>query len=160
MKLNKIAIKNYRQFHNTDICLDNIISILAGSNNSGKTSLVELCRNLFEQNFYSINYSDINVHSYYKNKLELIEKIIDIYQENNSKNIFSDNLEKIFLEYVVNSIEVQIQIDYNEQDDIVNFANYMMELDITNNSFYFIYRYEFNKKIFIKQIVENFEKFS
>lgn len=160
MKLNKIAIKNYRQFHNTDICLDNIISILAGPNNSGKTSLVELCRNLFEQNFYSINYSDINVHSYYKNKLELIEKIIDIYQENNSKNIFSDNLEKIFLEYVVNSIEVQIQIDYNEQDDIVNFANYMMELDITNNSFYFIYRYEFNKKIFIKQIVENFEKFS
>ena len=70
MKLNKIAIKNYRQFHNTDICLDNIISILAGPNNSGKTSLVELCRNLFEQNFYSINYSDINVHSYYKNKLE------------------------------------------------------------------------------------------
>lgn len=160
MKLNKIAIKNYRQFHNTDICLDNIISILAGPNNSGKTSLVELCRNLFEQNFYSINYSDINVHSYYKNKLELIEEIIDIYQENNSKNIFSDNLEKIFLEYVVNSIEVQIQIDYNEQDDIANFANYMMELDITNNSFYFIYRYEFNKKIFIKQIVENFEKFS
>ena len=118
MKLNKIAIKNYRQFHNTDICFDNIISILAGPNNSGKTSLVELCRNLFEQNFYSINYSDINVHSYYKNKLELIEKIIDIYQKNNSKNIFSDDLEKIFLEYVVNSIEVQIQIDYNEQEDI------------------------------------------
>lgn len=160
MKLNKIAIKNYRQFYNTDICFDNIISILAGPNNSGKTSLIELCRNLFEQNFSNLTTSDINVQTYYEQKIKLTEKIIEIYKDNDSKNIFSGNLENLFSENYISSIEVSIQTDYEDQEDIANFANYMMELDIENRSFYFIYRYEFNKKSFIKQIIENFEKFS
>lgn len=160
MKLNKINIKNYRQFYNTSIYFDDIITILAGPNNSGKTSLVELFRNLFEQNFSNINFSDINVQTYYKQKLELTDKIIEIYENNDSKNIFSEKLENLLLNYCINSIEVEFQIDYEEQEDITNFANYMMELDIASKSFYFIYRYKFSRKIFIKQIAENFEKFS
>jgi len=160
MKLSKIYIKNYRQFYNTSICFDEIITILAGPNNSGKTSLIELCRNLFEQNFSNINISDINVQTYYKQKFEFAEKIIEIYKDNNSKNIFSENLEILFSKYNINSIEVEIEVNYEDQEDITNFANYMMELDIENKSFYFIYRYEFNKKTFIRQIIENFAKFS
>lgn len=160
MKLNKINIKNYRQYNNTSICFDNIITILAGPNNSGKTSLIELCRNIFEQKFSNISYSDINAKTYYKQKLELTNKIIEIYKDNNSKNSFVENLENSLENHNINSIEVNIQVDYEEKDNITNFANYMMELDITNKSFYFIYRYEFNRKIFIKQITENFEKIS
>lgn len=160
MKLNKINIKNYRQYNNTSICFDNIITILAGPNNSGKTSLIELCRNIFEQKFSNISYSDINVQTYYDQKLELADKIIEIYKDNNSKNSFVENLENSLENHNINSIEVNIQVDYEEKDNITNFANYMMELDITNKSFYFIYRYEFNRKIFIKQITENFEKIS
>lgn len=41
MKLKKIAITNYRQFQNAVINFDDELTILAGANNSGKTSIVK-----------------------------------------------------------------------------------------------------------------------
>ncbi len=40
MKLIDIGIRNYRQFEKAEISFDNGITILAGANNSGKTSLI------------------------------------------------------------------------------------------------------------------------
>ena len=47
VKLKKIEIENYRQFQDTVIYFDEELTILAGANNSGKTSLIELFRRLF-----------------------------------------------------------------------------------------------------------------
>lgn len=50
-------------------------------------------------------------------------------------------------------IEVMIQVDYNPaSDDIRNFADYIMELDPDNSSFYFIYRFELDKDLLRKSL--------
>ena len=52
MKLKKIAITNYRQFQNAVINFDDELTILAGANNSGKTSIIELFKRIFkDKNF-------------------------------------------------------------------------------------------------------------
>ena len=56
MKLENIIIENYRQFDTAELAFDQGITILAGANNSGKTSLINLIRSVFvdEKNDYSV----------------------------------------------------------------------------------------------------------
>lgn len=56
-------------------------------------------------------------------------------------------------------IEVLIQVDYDPAgDDIRNFADYIMELDPDNSSFYFIYRFELDKDLLRKSLDSEYEK--
>ena len=56
-------------------------------------------------------------------------------------------------------IEVKIQVDYNPvYDDIRTFAEYIMELDPDNRSFYFIYRFELDKDLLRKTLDLEYEK--
>lgn len=57
MKLENIIIENYRQFDTAELAFDKGITILAGANNSGKTSLINLIRSVFvdEKNDYSVS---------------------------------------------------------------------------------------------------------
>ena len=57
MKLENIIIENYRQFDKAELSFDQGITILAGANNSGKTSLINLIRSVFvdEKNDYSVS---------------------------------------------------------------------------------------------------------
>lgn len=57
MKLENIIIENYRQFDTAKLAFDQGITILAGANNSGKTSLINLIRSVFvdEKNDYSVS---------------------------------------------------------------------------------------------------------
>lgn len=52
MKLKKIAITNYRQFQNAVINFDDELTILAGANNSGKTSIIELFKRIFQKRIF------------------------------------------------------------------------------------------------------------
>lgn len=62
-------------------------------------------------------------------------------------------------EMLLTPIEVVIQVDYNPaSDDIRNFADYIMELDPDNNSFYFIYRFELDKDLLRKSLDSEYEK--
>ena len=42
MKLESITVENYRQFEKAELTFDEGITILAGANNSGKTSLITI----------------------------------------------------------------------------------------------------------------------
>ena len=47
MKLKLLDIYNYRQFIHESIYMEDGITFLAGANNSGKTSVIELMNRLF-----------------------------------------------------------------------------------------------------------------
>ncbi|MDD3237343.1 MAG: AAA family ATPase [Candidatus Gastranaerophilales bacterium] len=160
MNLSRMKIKKYRQFYDVDICYNDLITILAGPNNSGKTSLVELYRNLFENGIQNIKATDINAQVYQVQKNKLIEILIKSLTEAENKNNFLNKLEEKLSINLIDSIEVQLEISYKENDEITNFADYLMELDDTNKSFYFMYRYYFNYKFFISKVSEDYEKFS
>lgn len=46
MKLVKMIINNYRQFEKAVLDFDDNVTIIAGANNSGKTSLITLIKNM------------------------------------------------------------------------------------------------------------------
>ena len=50
-----MEIKNYRQFTDEVINFDNDLTILAGANNSGKTSIVELFKILFKEKGFCVD---------------------------------------------------------------------------------------------------------
>lgn len=47
MKIKSIEISNYRKIRNAKLNMEDNITVLAGTNNSGKTSLVELFDSIF-----------------------------------------------------------------------------------------------------------------
>ena len=166
MKLEKMIIKNYRQFEHAELEFDNDVTIVAGANNSGKTSLITLIKNVLSSEKTIYKETDIPA----KNIKKWIDKVYPLFEkffcdEKNVEEIETDLLDKILPEseeeekLVLENTEIYIQVDYDiNTDDIKLFADYIMDLDENEHSFYFIYCYEISRNIFGKNIAENFEK--
>ncbi|MEK5100946.1 AAA family ATPase [Cytobacillus sp. FSL M8-0252] len=139
IEIEKIVIKNYRKFFCETITLDNQITAIAGANNSGKTSLVELMSNIFiKEKRNSINIEDMNS----KLRLEdeaILEKIIKDDSMVNEEKI--EELQKIHKK--LNKITIGLVIKYDDDDDLENFSSYLADVDITKRNFYFIIEYEY-----------------
>lgn len=86
MKLKKIAITNYRQFQNAVINFDDELTILAGANNSGKTSIIELFKRIFKDKNFSKE--DISAEYYSKLQYDFISCINKIYNINLFTSIY------------------------------------------------------------------------
>ncbi|BDR66224.1 hypothetical protein K144312032_04520 [Clostridium tetani] len=76
---------------------------------------------------------------------EIIEKI--------SSELFPDKNKKL-----IPTFKLKFQIDYNLEDDIRNFIDYIMDLDENKYSFYFIYLLELNITEFNKNLSKEFMK--
>lgn len=166
MKLVKMLVNDYRQFEQVELEFDDDVTIVAGANNSGKTSLITLIRNMISNE--KILYGEADIPA--KNMKEWTDKVYPLFKEFfvNGKSV--DDIEGELLNKIlptdegkekieIKTTEVQIQVDYNiEFDDIKLFADYIMDLDENEHSFYFIYRYEVNRHLFSKYILTNYDK--
>lgn len=149
MILKKIKIMNYRQLQSVELDMQDSLTVLAGPNNSGKTTLISVLKGMFCDKKLGFSYSDIpislssmwldkTVPVFQKIMLEYdkekgVQKIIDEMTDNNK---FSND-------YTMDNFQAQIQVDYDpDNDNIQYFADYLMDLDDTKHSFYFIYTYE------------------
>lgn len=166
MKLAKMNIKNYRQFEDVTIFYDDKVTILAGANNSGKTSLVELYKNIFIKKDKNFSIEDIPVIKAYEASNGMADRMLKTYSENPKEEEFLNEIAKMFSKdpAVTNRLQplqgivVDIEVTYNESERITRFSDYLMELASENKSFYFRYALELNIKDFQKAIKENFSK--
>lgn len=165
MKIKTIQISGFRKILKATIHVEDDITVIAGANNSGKTSIVELFNYIFNANgrlccddfpvFESQRWCRA-VFPHFKDqftsgidKEEMIANILGIMMP-------LENPESAIL---LHPIEVKIQVDYDpDNDDIRNFADYIMELDPDNSSFYFIYRFELDKDLLRKSLDSEYEK--
>lgn len=165
MKLIKMIVNDYRQFDKAELDFDDDVTIIAGANNSGKTSLISLIKNMISSE--KITYAESDIPA--KNMKIWIDRVFSLFKEFFDKgkieevetNLIekilplSDDDEKILLK----TTEIYMQIDYNDiEDDIKLFADYIMDLDENKHSFYFIYSFEVNRRLFVKNVVDNYEK--
>ena len=58
MILKKVKITNYRQLQNVELDMQDSLTVLAGPNNSGKTTLISVLKGMFCDKKLSFNYSD------------------------------------------------------------------------------------------------------
>ncbi|PFS62767.1 hypothetical protein COK41_14905 [Bacillus cereus] len=148
--IEKIVIKNYRKFCCETITLDNQITAIAGANNSGKTSLVELMSNVFiKEKRDSINIEDMNSQARLQDE-GILEGIIKDETLNEEEKI--EKLQKIHKE--LNKITISLVIKYdNDDDNLENFSRYLSDVDITKRNFNFIIEYEY-KPVKEKDIID------
>lgn len=124
MKLVKMIINNYRQFEKAVLDFDDDVTILAGANNSGKTSLITLIRNMMSKEQVTYSESDIPA----KNMRVWIDKVYPLFKnfftnDNGIDAIETELLDKILPEsdkdekLVIKTTEVYIQVVYNVLED-------------------------------------------
>lgn len=166
MKLKSITIENYRQFEKAKLTFDDGVTVLAGANNSGKTSLINLIKNIFVDEKADYNMSDIPA----QNMQEWIEWAYPLFHSFFiSKKTVEDvdsELVNIIIpkdetmpKHLMNTTSIKIHVSYNpDTDDIKMFADYIMDLDENKHDFYFLYNYEIMRKRLIKAIVRDFSK--
>ena len=62
MLLRKIEISNYRQLSHIVLDFESDLTVLAGPNNSGKTTLISVLKGIFNDKKMNLSYSDIPSH--------------------------------------------------------------------------------------------------
>ncbi|MDF2884066.1 MAG: pathosis related protein [Clostridiaceae bacterium] len=170
MYIKKIRIQNFRQLKDVELELQNNTTILAGPNNSGKTSFILLLKRMLLEKSFDFSKDDFNAYDkcIWSNKVyNILKSLYDNKQSKKEDEIIKELTDKMFpieneLEskpsVILPELIVKLQIDYDNNDDISNFANYIMDLDDSHNSFYFSYKIVLNKNLFKKGIKENWSK--
>ncbi len=115
MIIKKIKIENYRLLKKFSIDLEEVMSLVIGKNNTGKTSLLTVINGFLNGSERSrFSFDDFNID--FKNDLRtLIEG--DIPQQENYKSV---------------GIKLKLFIEYNEDDNLANLSRVMMDLDPEN----------------------------
>ena len=169
MKLKLLDIYNYRQFIHESIYMEDGITFLAGANNSGKTSVIELMNRLFGETSVKISTNDLPVEMYHKWVGDCENLIKDSYGTAKEKEEFIKALQDKLIGSVENpaqfadqiereSMKVKLEIGYDKEDTIELFSPYLMDLDEKTYRFYFLYQYEFMPNLFINLLDKQFDK--
>ena len=166
MKLIDMGIRNYRQFEKAEISFDDGITVLAGANNSGKTSLITLIKNVFmdEKSVYSE--SDIPA----RNLQKWVESVYPLFESfflsGNSAEKVEEELVELILpgdeskhQNTIETTQVTVHVSYDPlTDDIKLFADYIMDLDEKKHDFFFEYFFEVKRSKFIQSVSKEYEK--
>lgn len=135
MRISSIYIDGYRRFKAQSIKFEDGTTILAGANNSGKTSLIDLLRVVLggEGTLRAEDFSALARFDWFT---ALVGAAIE-----------GEHEYRVFVEHddffpKVPSVDVRIEVAYDPAaDDIRQFAEYLMDLDSEKSSFYFQYRF-------------------
>lgn len=150
MRIDKINVSGYRRFNDSTINLEHgNFAILAGANNSGKTSLIQLLDFVFNNSLRrSLSFNDFSIS---------LKSLLDerIKKLNLSSNFDEDEFMN-FIDYIDENIKIKFQIilSYDVEESIGLFANYLMDLENDMHSFYFEYNYRLNTKKIREEFIE------
>ena len=145
MRIKKMRIKNYRRFKDTEISFSDKLTVLAGANNSGKTSFVHLLDCVFS-NRTTLRSKDISLisQSAITNKLfDMFDKRFSASLPNDTKQLQLDVQDLFFdktngnLLIIEKHVSIQISATYEPGENISLFARYLMDLDENKRNFYF-----------------------
>ena len=128
MKLKKMKVKNFRLLKDFELDFKEDLSLVIGKNNCGKTSALLILEKML--NSSKLLWEDINID----------------FQKDLHDTIIKDELPKQFLE----AVNLQLFIEYSENDKYTNIQKFMMDLDPNNN----IIVLEFSLGISVRKIQE------
>lgn len=167
MRLEKMHIRDFRQFKDIIINYHDTLTILAGANNSGKTSLIELYNNMFKERENNLAVEDISIDRMKESSHIFFEEIYEIYIEKIKSKLDMDSFlneinnsilrgDKLQTDFKLDTINVDFEIKYDKNKSIGAFSDYLMELGDNNCSFYFRYILEIDSIRFFKLLKMNY----
>lgn len=117
MKISKIEIENFRLLKDFSIDLEQVLSLVIGKNNTGKTSILTILEKFLNQSDRNkFSFDDFNIDF----KKELKSKIIEV------ETIPEEDYNRL-------GIRLRLFIEYTETDNLSNVSRVMMDLDPNNN---------------------------
>lgn len=151
------------------IRMEDKITFLAGANNSGKTSIIELMNCLFGETNTKISVKDLPVRIYNEWITTCKKLVRESYKEACDKEKFIKILQDKLIgavetpaqyaeEIEQKSMKIKLEIGYEGDDIIELFSPYLMDLDEKTFCFYFLYQYKFLPNIFINLLDKQFDK--
>ncbi len=117
MYVSKIEIYNYRLLKSTSIDCEKELSVVIGKNNCGKTSLLSALSKCIG------NKSEIGNFEYFDFSLSFQNKLFNVV---NGADKFSENELK--------GIQIDLYIEYDNNDDLSNISNLLLDLDPENKT--------------------------
>lgn len=132
MILKKMKVKNFRLLKNFELNFKDELSLVIGKNNCGKTSFIIVLDKML--NSSKLFWEDIN-----------LECQKDLY-----KKIIGFDITKLDEVQLLETINMQLFIEYNDNDSYENIQKFMMDLNPDNN----IIVLEFISLIAAKKIIE------
>lgn len=150
MKIKKIYIDNYRRFKEESINFEDDVTIIAGPNNSGKTSFITMFESILGSKKTRFSFSDFPIDV----QKNLINQIVDSIRKYHTEEIDEKNFEDNLKKFLKVSSDLRIEIEYFKNDDLSLFSNYFMDLDEKQYKFYFKHSFEINSAKFINILLE------
>lgn len=167
MKLIQVQIENYRKFEREEINFEDNITVIAGSNNSGKTSLIDLFKTVFETNKNENYASYLPIKRATEWTNNFFDKFVQIFtdypeQETRLNHLFNyiycSIEDPTRNDQVIPSTAVKIHVEYDPEDDIQLFSDYLYSFDPSSTSIFLMYSLEPDKLIFKKTLSDNYDK--
>lgn len=136
MLLKRLSVDGFRHFSGQQLLFESGTTVLAGANNSGKTSLIDLLRVTLKAG------SDFGVEDFNATERHIwSQEILAAFIEGDEK--VKEVLSEGNLKEKSPKIKVYFEVEYDpENDDIREFADFLMDLNLSQNSFYFVYTFE------------------
>lgn len=165
--LKGVTIQNYRKFKNEAFSMADDVTLLAGANNSGKTSMINLIGSIMQNGKTPFFISDIPVRLSKQWVDEVYETFILCFKEGDDQlstveriinKLFSTELFNLECDLIIPATSIRFRIDYSEEDDIRKFADFIMDLNPDNKSFYFEYSFQPTYVSFGQALEENYKK--
>jgi putative ATP-dependent endonuclease of OLD family len=133
MKITKVKIFNFRILENVTVDFDEVVTLIVGRNNSGKTSLAEVFNNFFSGEKSKFRFEDFTLNSY--KGFGESKKFYDEYK----LSLENEEGEEVILEKETKykeafpKIVVEIYLEYKDEDDgkLSSISNFLMDLDET-----------------------------
>lgn len=139
LTIEKIRIQNYRKFRGEEIYFDRNLTAIVGSNNAGKTSIVELMSNILLPG-KTMNIDDINYYTR-KEDVELLQSISTDFSLTEDERV-----EKLLtIGKSLSKITILITINYDEYDTLSLFSDYLSDIDSNKRNYYFSVEFKYRK---------------
>ena len=117
MYIRSVKVRNFRLLKDFSIDLEEILSLVIGKNNCGKTSLLQILDKVLNKDKSKFQYHDFNIEY----RKELFAMILG------DKEITESN-------FKVNGIQLRLLVDYGDDDDLSCLGKILMDLDDQNHT--------------------------
>jgi len=140
MKLKNVHVQDFRLLKNTSVDVEDVLSLVIGKNNTGKTSLLTVLDKFLNSGVFS--YNDINTEE--KSRLE--------------DDVAREIAPEEFIDY---GICARLEFEYDvDKDDISEISNLIMDLDESIHHIVLIleYKIDYDNFALLKSDFESFSK--
>jgi predicted ATP-dependent endonuclease of OLD family len=111
MKIEKACIRNFRILKDMDVDFEEVLSVVIGKNNAGKTSFLTILEKFLASSKPEFSFDDFSI----------VEQQSICALEDTEKNVE---------EYVEPFLSLKLYISYKDEDDISKASEFLLDLDV------------------------------